>query len=433
MVANYRDKKVVIMGLGSLGGGVGAARFFAQNGARVLVTDIRGKSDLTHSISQLSSWRIEYVLGQHRHDDFSSADLIIRNPSVRSDSAYLQTARDHGVPIEMSESLFMKLSPTSNIIGVTGTRGKSTTSAMIYEALKQSGKHTVLGGNVRGVSTLALLEGLTKDSWVVLELSSWQLQSFGWYRISPPIAAVTNMYPDHLNYYQTMDDYAADKKNIFLFQKKGDVTILNSLNKYTHAFASEVPSKYVWFDDAGWPADVPLTVLGAHNRENAACALSVCTCIGIDRQTAIHAIATFPGLPGRLQFVRERNGIRYINDTTSTTPIAGVKALEALPEGRIVLIAGGNTKNIPLDPFIAAIQKRVRYTVLFSGSAANAFSTLKNVSTPIAIGDMKKAVEEATNHARSGDTILFSPGVTHLPLRNEFERGDDFDREVKAL
>ena len=177
----FKNKKITVMGLGTLGGGVGTALFFAKRGAKVTVTDLKSEKELEKSIARLKNYTISYILGRHRDEDFVCADLIIKNPAVSSGSHYIKLAGSHNVPIEMAESLFMKLSPTKDIIGVTGTRGKSTTCALIYEVLKQAGKDVYIGGNVKGVSTLSLLDNVTDSSIVVLELSSWQLESFGWH------------------------------------------------------------------------------------------------------------------------------------------------------------------------------------------------------------------------------------------------------------
>jgi UDP-N-acetylmuramoylalanine--D-glutamate ligase len=240
---DFTGKKVVVMGLGTLGGGVGTARFFAKKGARVVVTDLKSREELKTSVEELSQYPIEYILGNHREEDFIKADLIIKNPSVPSSSPFIELARKNNIRVEMAESLFMELSPTKNIIGVTGTRGKSTTSQMIYEIIKTAGRKVVLGGNVKGIATLELLGAIDDSYYVVLELSSWMLEGFGWNKVSPWISVITNIYPDHLNRYKGMDEYINDKKNIYKFQKKDDILILNKDDKTSQNFASEAPGR----------------------------------------------------------------------------------------------------------------------------------------------------------------------------------------------
>ncbi|MCR4263503.1 MAG: UDP-N-acetylmuramoyl-L-alanine--D-glutamate ligase, partial [Candidatus Roizmanbacteria bacterium] len=333
---DFKNKRITIMGIGILGGGLGTAQFFAERGAHVLVTDLKSPDELKDSIQQLAAYPIEYVLGEHRDNDFIETDMVVRNPAIPAESTYLKIARDHGVPVEMAESLFLRLSPTKQIIGVTGTRGKSTTSALIFHILKTAGKDVYLAGNQKNTSTLQLLNSVKKDSVVVLELSSWQLESFGWHTISPHIAVVTNVYPDHLNRYSSMEEYIQAKSNIFLFQNKEDYLVLNKNNQISSSFAPAAKSQIVWFSPKDWNDSHTLLLRGEHNRENAAAACAVCRLLDVTDEGMFEAFKTFTGLPGRLERISEVNGITIINDTTSTTPTAGIKALESFPEKKII-------------------------------------------------------------------------------------------------
>lgn len=421
------------MGLGAAGGAVNDAIYFCKKGARVLVTDTKTESELSFSVEKLREFSVDYVLGEHRHENFKHADLIVQNPFVKPDSPYLQTARANNIPIEMSVSLFMKNCPTKNIIGVTGTRGKSTTATMIYEAIKQAGKDVVFGGNVRGVSTVSLLDRVTKQSWVVLELSSWQLQSFGWNKISPRFALITNLYQDHLNFYHSMEEYAGDKEHIFLHQERSDIALFNKKNKYTQAMHAKASSNREWFNATDWPSNEVLSIPGPHNIENAAAAIRILELAGFDRSQAVQSIRLFKGVPGRLEFIREVNGVKFYNDTTSTTPVSGIKAIEAFPKGKIILIAGGNSKQLSMKRFVSKVNEYVKYTVLFDGTASDELEGIQSVSEPIDMMDTSTAVEIAVSKAEPGDTVLFSPATTHLPIINEFKRGEAFVTQVKAL
>ena len=223
-----------------------------------------------------------------------------------------------------------------------------------------------------------------------------------------------------------MDEYIADKKNIFKFQKKSDFVILNRENETVSSFAQKAPGTIIFFEMSDWPSNFMLTILGDHNRQNAAAALRVSQLYDLNQEQTISIISSFKGLPNRLESIGKIQGIEFVNDTTSTTPIAGIMALKSYPDKSIILIAGGNTKLIPLDEFVSEINKRVKYTVLFEGTALDEFSSVRNKSKPIPIGHMGHALSEALSHADSGDVILFSPGVTHLPIINEFDRGDAF-------
>jgi UDP-N-acetylmuramoylalanine--D-glutamate ligase len=429
---DFSGKNVLIVGLGTLGGGVGTARFFAKRGANVTVTDRKTEKELERSVQELSSYPIRYVLGKHDSRDFEKADLIIKNPSVPSQLPELAAARRKHIPVDMAESLFMRLAPTKNIIGVTGTRGKSTTSQLIYLVLKKAGKHAVLGGNVAGTSTLELLDEINIASYVVLELSSFMLESFGWYQISPSISVITNIYPDHLNRYPDIDHYMNDKKNSYLFQKKDDYLILNKNNSYSSRFSSDAPSRIAWFAGTEWDPTHILAIPGEHNRENASAALTVANVLGIDTNTALAVITSFTGLPYRLQTVGVIDGVTYINDSASTTPAAGIAALNSFVGNNVILITGGNTKNLPMGEYIDLIVKRKPRVILFAGSARDEFKKIIPLST-IELGDVAAAVQQARKLARAGDIVLFSPACTHLPVVNEFERGDIYNRAVNSF
>jgi len=198
-LAQLKNKDVTVMGLGSLGGGVNTVKFLTKHGAKVLITDIKKASDLEESLQQLKGLKnIELVLGHHRNEDFIDKDFIVKNPGVPQNSPYLRVALEHGVPIETDLSLFFKLSPARSI-GVTGTKGKSTTASLIYELLKKN-YSVFLAGNI-GKTSLDILAKLNANSLVVLEFSSWQLQDLEPFGVSPDVSVVTNIYPDHLNRY----------------------------------------------------------------------------------------------------------------------------------------------------------------------------------------------------------------------------------------
>src|SRR5579884_1532943 len=242
---DLRGRRVLVMGLGLQGSGMAAARYAAQQGAIVRVTDMKSLEVLAPSVQALAGLPIEFVLGEHREEDFLWADVVIRNPGVPLSSPYLRLAREHGAQIEMEIALFFLACP-ARIIGITGTRGKTTTSTLIYEILRASGAPTIIGGNVAGIETLSLLPQITPETQVVLELSSWQLEGLAPHKISPPVAVMTNVYPDHLDTYDSMEQYAEAKANIFRYQHPADLAIFNYDNPWTRRFGEEAPGQ-VWF------------------------------------------------------------------------------------------------------------------------------------------------------------------------------------------
>jgi UDP-N-acetylmuramoylalanine--D-glutamate ligase len=449
-----RGKRVLIMGLGLHGSGIASARYAAQQGAQVRVTDLRPAEVLAPSIAALEGLPIEYILGQHRDEDFAWAEIVLRVPGVKRTSRYLQIAREHGAQIEQEIALFFSACP-GRIIGVTGTRGKTTTSTLLYELVKASGQHTVLGGNVSGVETLSLLPTITPQTQVVLELSSWQLEALEPHRMSPAVAVLTNIYPDHLDTYDSMEDYAAAKANIYRHQHPGDLAVFNYDNDWTRHMGEEAPAEQTWFASLarggsfrrGTDELVPFTyretpLPGAHNLENILLATTTARLLDIPDETIARVVRNFRGVAHRLQEIAVIHGVRYINDTTSTTPVAGEAALRAF-DGPIVLVAGGNTKNLPLAGWPAAIVQRCRDLVLLKGSGTDELlpaledeARKQNLPNPLrgVFDSFSAAMDAAVSLARPGDTLLFSPGFTSFGMfLNEFDRGDKFVAYVEEL
>src|SRR5689334_2173786 len=250
-----RGKNVLVLGLGVHGGGLGVTRFMVEQGATVRVTDTKDAAALATSLEALAGLPVTLVLGEHRAEDFAWADLIVRNPAVPRESPWLALARRLGKPVIMELGLFAALCPAP-IIGVTGTKGKTTTATWTWEMLRRRWPDAVLAGNLR-VSALELLPQITPDTRVVLELSSWQLEGLDDLRWSPHLAAVTNLSPDHLNRYRDMADYAEAKRVIVRYQQPGrrDVAVLNADDAVIRMFAEGAPGQVVWFglDGADYP------------------------------------------------------------------------------------------------------------------------------------------------------------------------------------
>jgi UDP-N-acetylmuramoylalanine--D-glutamate ligase len=427
------------MGLGLLGRGINDAKFFCEAGARVTVTDLKNPDQLSSSLKELEKFPITFVLGEHREADFTNQDLIIKGPGVPRDSIFLKIAKENNIPIEMDESLFAKYCPCP-IIGVTGTRGKTTTTTLIYEILKSAGKKVFLGGNIKGLATLPLISKVDNDSFVVMELSSWQLQGFADAKISPNYSVFTNIYPDHLDKYRDMAEYIEDKKAIFYNQTKDDHLFLNSDDKMVSKFSSVAKAKINWFSAVDITADIKLKILGRHNLSNAAAALKVASALGIDYQTIKKTLEDFPGVSGRLELAREINGIKFINDTTSTTPIATKFALEAFPNEKIILICGGADKKLEFTELAEKIKTVQPKIFLLKGLGTDKLlKALKdaNYDQQLILGsydDLSQTVRKAFIEAKSGEIILFSPACASFGLfKNEFHRGEEFIKAIAGL
>ena len=461
-------KRVLVMGLGLHGGGLGVTRWLIGQGAEVTVTDLKTAEQLRASVAALVGQPVRFVLGRHDAADFATADLVIRNPGVPSQSPYLQIARDHGVPVEMEMGLFFHLCPAP-ILAVTGTKGKTTVTSLTGAIIRRSRPDAVIAGNIAGGSqqwhgdlpALELLPHIHADTPVILELSSWQLEGLS-VNSAPHIAAVTNVLPDHLNRYASMADYAASKVLIFEHQRPSDTVVLNYDNAITCGFAAEAPAKVAWFsrkcavqgaflagDEIRWQWRGEVTSLasladvripGLHNVENVLAAAALAMVWGASPQDVRAAIREFPGVPHRLEFVAQVGGVRYYDDTTATTPDATIGALEAFSvDVPIILIAGGSDKGLDYAQVARAIAQRVKSVVLLGGAGTDKIeSALRawHAGDRIAgrFDSMEKAVASARQLATPGDVVLLSPACASFGMfANEFQRGDQFKQLVKDL
>ena len=436
----FGGKRITLMGLGLLGRGIGDAEFFAEAGAELIVTDLKSGADLGPSMMRLAGFpNIAFHLGGHRMEDFENRDLIVRANNARFDSPYLARARERGIPVEMDASLFAKLSGAS-LVGVTGTRGKSTVTHLIFAIAKAAGRDPLLGGNERGMATLPLVRETAPGRLAVLELDSWQLQGFAEDRISPHIAVWNNFMPDHMDYYRgDMDRYFEDKAAIARFQKPGDVFIAPP-EIAARAAARFGAGAADIITDAALPADWKIALAGEHNRANAGFTLAAARALGIVDEVSRKALENFRALPGRLEPVGEKDGIAFYNDSNATTPEAALAALRALAPaaarrgGGIVLIAGGNDKQLSLEAFAEAIPKAAKAAVLIKGTATEKMRALlpAGYRAPVA-ESMEEALREARGAAEPGDIVLLSPGAASFGVfKNEYDRGDQFRNLVSA-
>lgn len=431
----WKNKKVLIFGLGVLGGGVGVTKFFAKNGAKVTVTDLKNKKELQPSIAKLKQFDIRYVFGGHSEADFRSHDLIVRNPAVPTDSPFAKIAKAAGIPIEMEASLFFMLTPTKKIIGITGTKGKTTTTLLIAKILQQAKFKTVIAGTPQH-SMLAQLEKITPDTWVVLELSSWQLESLASHQISPHIAVLTNIFPDHLNRYRTIEDYISAKKIIFQFQGKNDFFITSADWQITKKLAIEAKSQVVFFSKDTIHPNLAKSIRlkGNHNLANFGAAYKVAKVLGISDDIIGKTLENFEGIPDHLEDIEKINGITFINDTTATIPDATIAALNTF-DAPIILICGGSDKNLDFSEFTKVVNRKAKAVVLLEGTATDKIE--KGLYARKILGrlsDFEKAVRVAFQAASLGDVILLSPGAASFGMfKNEFDRGEQFKRIVRDL
>jgi len=456
-------RRVLVMGLGLLGGGVGAARYaVAQGAAEVVVTDLRGADVLAESIARLDGLPIRYVLGRHEMADFERAEVVVRNPGVRRNSPYLAAAHAAGARIEMEIAWFFRgcAAQGGRIAGVTGTRGKSTTTLLLHHLLTAGGLAPLLGGNLGGIETLALLGEIAPGRWVVLELGNWMLEGLHAIRRSPQLAIFTNLLPDHMDAYDSMADYGEAKTSIFRYQHPEDIALFNADNDDSRRYGELAPSEHVWFYSAArggsWPRGTPDAVRpfaygeasglrGTHNLDNVLAATLAAELLGIAPQAIRTGLASFTGVPHRLEVVRVLDGVTYVNDSASTAPVAGVVALRSFAEP-VVLIAGGNSKKLDASEYAAEAALRVKRVILLAGNASEEFADVVRTAAratgrPDAaelvvgpVGDLGEALRQARTEASPGDVVLLSPGFTSFGMfLNEFDRGDKFRAAVQEL
>ncbi|MCX6717132.1 MAG: Mur ligase family protein, partial [Candidatus Taylorbacteria bacterium] len=356
------------------------------------------------------------------------------------------------------------------IVGITGTRGKTTTTYLIYEILKKAFENrgasrlcsghlktqVFLGGNIKGLATLPLLKKVKDGDIIVMELSSWQLQGFGDAKISPNISVFTNLMNDHLNYYKgSMERYFDDKKYIYKNQKPEDFLIIGeSMEKKV----GNVKSQKFVAKKGIVPIDWNLKIKGEHNLKNIACAISAVRIFGIDEKIIKKVVCNFAGVEGRQQFLRNYKGIKIYNDTTATTPDATIVALRALSDSRIkiqdsgiigrnhesrimnpeskriVLIMGGADKTLDMSELVCEIPKYCKKVILLAGTGTKKVESLKSKVKSVEVDNLKEAVKYALDQAKRGDTVLFSPAFASFGMfKNEFDRGEQFTKIIKKL
>jgi UDP-N-acetylmuramoylalanine--D-glutamate ligase len=417
-----KGKKVLVFGLGRQGGGAGDAAWLEKNGAIVRTSD----KDLSLVPEGQTSKQIDW------------AEMIIKNPGVPDNHELLIYAKSKNIPILTSIAVFVKYS-SLQVIGITGTRGKSTVTALTTTLLETAFPgQVVTGGNIPGTSGLSLFDQEEGKKYAVLELSSFQLHNFHDLRVSPSIAVVTNLYPDHLNRYGSMAEYQHDKEAIVAYQKSEDITLLNQDNPGAIAISqASLGQKHPY--SAAQVTGLETTLPGKHNRENLAAMLAVGEILGIPETTCKQVAKDFRGLPFRQEIVRSFHGVNYVNDTTATTPTAAVKALQAATTP-LVWITGGDTKNLPFDELIYEVKINPhlkKIIILGSKNIPDYTSALAQVASDKIVGtatSMKEAIDLASSITVSGDTILLSPGFASFDLfQNEFDRGRQFNELVKVL
>jgi UDP-N-acetylmuramoylalanine--D-glutamate ligase len=448
-----QGKKVMIMGLGLNDGGFGSVKYaLSQQVSEIIITDLRTADLLQETIDKITALPshnipIQYILGEQDTKNYIDIDILIKNPGIPDNSPFLIAAKEAGVVITTDIDLFFThiqlLKRPPSIIGITGTRGKSTTTALIHHILSDyyGMERVLLGGNIRK-SILSLIPEIQDNSYIVLELSSFQLDLVSY---SPHIGVFTSFFPDHLNRYNSLEEYFESKTHIVKFQSKSDFAVLNIDNNRIAALSSQIQSQITSYSLHNNQADIyiendyivcrgedildikDIPIPGEHNQYNIMAAIGVAYIAEVPKNTIIQSIKSFKGVSGRQQSLGLINGVEIINDTTSTMPVALAVALDTFKDKNHIVICGGNDKGLVYDELSQHIHNTLKGIVLLPGSASELIKqNMQNV--PIyEVNSLEEAVDKALSLTQSGYRIIFSPGATSFGMfLNEFDRGDKF-------
>ncbi len=443
-------KRVLVMGLGSFGGGAGAVRYLAGLGARVVATDMRPAAGLARTLAELGDLPVEFVLGEHRRADFEAAEIVVVNPAVRPGDPLLAAARAAGARLTSEIELFLE-AVRARVVAITGTQGKSSTTHLTHALLAGCGRRAHLGGNI-GASLLPALPTIHEGDFVVLELSSYQLEALGGTGTAAraEAVAVVNVLQDHLERHGTLEAYAAAKRRILELLRPGGHALLPLDDARCASWTVAGTRLDFSTSDTGHGLHLragefrldgevlarveDLALPGDFQRANALVALGLARVLGLEAAALARALPTVRGLEHRLQdlgSVRER---RVIDNAVSTTPDSTVSALLALPPGT-VLVLGGRQKRLPLTELCAVARARVAHAVAFGEAGPVFAAALREAGVPVEVAaSVEEAVPLALARGARGAHVLFSPAGSSFDAYANFqERAAAFRAALQAL
>ncbi len=460
-MSKYKGKKVLVVGFGL--SGVSVAKYMAKQGAKVTVTDMKQKSELAESINACADLKIEYELGKHNNKTFHSAELIVVSPGVPLNIKCLEEAREKLIPI-ISEIELAVHAIKSPIIGITGTNGKTTVTALIGEMFKADAKSAYVGGNI-GKPLLDCIADGEKNDYVVAELSSFQLELTD--KLVPAAAVFTNLEEDHLDRYPDMAAYTAAKKRLLKACDKNSFVILNYDSPNVAQFAQESQGRLIWFtkknpmsvggdfaeqfcgayyDSAKKQIIAKVTgkeeiydlaqfrLFGEHNKENLMAAICTARAMGVTPKAIQTVINSFKGVPHRLEFIRKKDGVFFFNDSKGTNVMSVKKSLESFIQNPIILIAGGKDKGSDFTPLVDLVKGKCKILILLGEAKEKINRAIGDFAETYLVGTFEEAILLAYQKSRTGDIILLSPGCASYDMfRNFEERGEYFRKIVMQL
>ena len=454
---DWNGKRVVI--LGGARQGQAAARWLAYHGALVTVNDHRSAKDMTAARSALADISVTWVLGSHPLEILDTTDILCVSGGVPLDNPLVIAAMQRGIPLTNDTQVFMEVAPCRTV-GITGSAGKTTTTSLVgLMARAAYGEKAYIGGNI-GDPLLKYVDEMTPDDLAILEISSFQLEQM---TISPNVAVVLNITPNHLDRHGTMEAYTAAKRRILEFQRVVDTAVLNRTDAGSWNLRGDIHGLLVTFGAGALPGEQEGTFLadgiltlrqggveiplmrsdqiqlrGEHNVMNVLAAFAIGYAVGLPLETMVTATKEFRGVAHRLEFVREWNGAHWYNDSIATAPERTMAAIRSFTEP-IVLLLGGRDKNLPWEELASLVRQRVEHVVLFGEAANKIASALDQASGPLPLTmecskGLEEAVQAAARVAEPGSIVLFSPGGTSFDQFYDFEeRGKAFRKWVSEL
>ncbi|WP_195335754.1 UDP-N-acetylmuramoyl-L-alanine--D-glutamate ligase [Paraclostridium bifermentans] len=451
---DLKNKNVLLVGLAKTG--VSTIKKLNKLGANIIVNDIKSKEKLEGIIEEIDNLdNIEYVLGKHL-ENIENIDLTIVSPGVPLDLPFIEKIKSEGIKIIGEVELAYKLSKNPTFIGITGTNGKTTTTSLVGEMFKKANKDTYIVGNI-GNPVIDTVDLTNENSYLVTELSSFQLESIEYFK--PKVSTIINITEDHLNRHHTMENYINAKARIFKNQDKTDFTILNYDDSIVRDLGKSSNGNVLYFsikeevkqgayldknnnivikvdgEELVLMNKSELSLPGNHNLENAMSAILMAYVLNIDTDVIIETLRTFKGVEHRLEFVTNKDGIMFVNDSKGTNPDSTIKAITSY-EKPIVLIAGGYEKQSDFTEMIKYATKNVKALVLLGQTADKIATTAKEhgINKISKVEDMEAAVKKAYEIAESGDVVLLSPACASWDMYPNFEaRGLDFKENIYKL
>jgi UDP-N-acetylmuramoylalanine--D-glutamate ligase len=415
---------LIALVVGAARSGIALANHLTRAGETVRVVDRKPARELREAISLMPAG-VDFHLGDES-GVLDGVDVVYASPGVPWDAQLLNDARARGLRVSSEIDLFLKLCPGS-VVGITGTNGKTTTTALTGVVLGAGDRPVVVGGNI-GDTVLDRLDEITPNHWVVLELSSFQLESLDWPHLHAGV--ILNITADHLDRHGTFERYVDLKARAIEFAGRDDFAVLNGRDETVRGLASRTRAKVVWFDQHQPIPPMPLP--GRHNMDNALAAAAVGRIAGLSDETIDTAIRSFKGVEHRLELVGEWAGVRWYNDSKATNPDAGRVALSSFPGAPVVLIAGGYGSGFALDEWVVDVLKSTEAVVLIGASADLLQDALREHSKVVRAASLEEAVSAAAGLSRLGGVVLLSPAYKSFDMFKDFEdRGNQFKALVR--